>query len=384
MRIALFCHSLLSDWNHGNAHFLRGIASELARRGHVVRAFEPNDAWSAVNLVAEHGEDALAVSTSAYPLLSPRRYDRSSLVLDDALDGVDVVLVHEWNDPELVRRIGDHKKNGAPYKLLFHDTHHRAATAPDEMARFDLSGYDGVLAFGSVLRDIYLARGWAARAWVWHHAADVRVFSPRERVPKQGDLVWFGNWGDDERTDELTEFLLRPSATIGLVANVFGVRYPEHAKSALRSYGVAYRGWLPNFRVPELFASHRVTVHVPRKPYAAALPGIPTIRTFEAMACGIPLVSAPWRDTDGLFDAGRDYLVARDGAEMQTHLARLLHDEAERRELAAHALRTIHARHTCAHRVDELLAIARDLGARTEVGGRTAQERSSHGVEAKP
>ena len=54
---------------------------------------------------------------------------------------------------------------------------------------------------------------------------------------------------------------------------------------------------------------HRVTVHVPRRPYAQALPGIPTIRVFEALACGIPLVSAPWDDVEGLFRPGEDFLI---------------------------------------------------------------------------
>ena len=52
-------------------------------------------------------------------------------------------------------------------------------------------------------------------------------------------------------------------------------------------------------------------MHVPRGPYAEALPGIPTIRVFEALACGIPLVSAPWDDCEGLFQPGRDYLSRR-------------------------------------------------------------------------
>jgi glycosyltransferase involved in cell wall biosynthesis len=41
MRIAIFCHSLMSDWNHGNAHFLRGVVTDLLDRGHDVRVFEP-------------------------------------------------------------------------------------------------------------------------------------------------------------------------------------------------------------------------------------------------------------------------------------------------------------------------------------------------------
>ncbi len=52
MKIVLFYHSLLSDWNHGNAHFLRGIVQELKVRGHEVLVFEPENAWSRQNLIS--------------------------------------------------------------------------------------------------------------------------------------------------------------------------------------------------------------------------------------------------------------------------------------------------------------------------------------------
>jgi len=67
MRIVIFCHSLVSDWNHGNAHFLRGICSELLSRGHAVSVHEPHDAWSRVNLESEHGLRALEGFARAYP-----------------------------------------------------------------------------------------------------------------------------------------------------------------------------------------------------------------------------------------------------------------------------------------------------------------------------
>lgn len=127
---------------------------------------------------------------------------------------------------------------------------------------------------------------------------------------------------------------------------------------------MAFGGWLPNYRVPEVFGSHLMTVHVPRRPYVRALPGVPTIRVFEALACGIPLVSAPWDDVEGLFTPGKDFLVARDGEEMCRHMRLLASDAGARHELAACGRKTILARHTVAHRVDELLAIARDLGVR--------------------
>jgi spore maturation protein CgeB len=362
MRFVLFYHSLVSDWNHGNAHFLRGVANELVERGHVVDIYEPRDGWSLANLRAEHGEAPLAEFAAAYPQLVSRFYDLATLDLDVALDGADVVIVHEWNDHALVARIGAHRRGRGRYRLLFHDTHHRSATAPKEIARYDLGGYDGVLAFGEVIRKLYLENGWAARAWTWHEAADTRVFHPRKPVGRAGDLVWIGNWGDEERTQELHEFLVEPVRQLGIKATIHGVRYPEYARAALARAGIGYANWLPNFKAPEVFARYRATVHVPRRPYREALPGIPTIRMFEALACGIPLVTAPWEDAERLFRPGTDYLVARDGRQMREHLHDILDDEQLAGQLARRGRETILARHTCGHRVDELLTVCRELG----------------------
>ena len=354
MRIVLFVHSLVSDWNHGNAHFLRGVVRELARRGHEAVVLEPAEGWSRRNLLAEHPE-AVEEFERAFPDLRSRTFDHEPDV-DEALDGADAALVHEWNEPSLVRRVGS---SGVP--ALFHDTHHRAVTAPGEMRRYDLSGYAGVLAFGDAIADVYRQRGWHDRVWTWHEAADTTVFRPLRRE-QAGDLVWIGNWGDGERTEELRRFLLGPAARLGLTGTVHGVRYPPHARASVARAGLRHGGWLANHRAPDAFARHRVTVHVPRRPYVEALPGIPTIRPFEALACGIPLVSAPWEDAEGLFTPGRDYLVARTAPEMERHLHDVLCDRELADELSRHGLRTILARHTCAHRVDQLLAILAELG----------------------
>jgi spore maturation protein CgeB len=371
MRLALFSHSLLSDWNHGSAHFLRGIVSELSLRGHEVRAYEPRDAWSYRNLIAERGEAPLAAFAIAYPRVRPLRYDPAALDLDHALAGIDLVLVHEWNSPELIERIGHHHARNRRYALLFHDTHHRAFSRPNEIGAYDLRHYDGVLAFGRVIRELYLRRGWARRAWVWHEAADVRVFRPHPSIARTGegtgDLVWIGNWGGEERRRELQEFLIEPARALGLAATAYGVRYPEPARRTLAEAGIRYGGWLANFEVPSVLARFRVTVHIPRGPYVRALPGIPTIRPFEALACGIPLVCAPWLDSDGLFSPGQDYLIASDGKQLQRHVRELLADPDRAASLAAHGRRTVLARHTCTHRVDELLRIAAELGVSTGI-----------------
>jgi spore maturation protein CgeB len=356
VRIAIFCHSLLSDWNHGNAHFIRGVVGELVARGHQVITYEPRDAWSAQNLVQELGEDALGWARDAYPFLDPIRYEGTVPDLERALDGVDLVLVHEWNDRKLVQQIGDVRRRGGRFCLLFHDTHHRMVTDPASMQAYDLSAYDGVLAFGKVLADLYEERGFRGKAFVWHEAVDPRIFRPVVGN-RDGDVVFVGNWGDEERTAELHEFLLEPARELGWKTRMYGVRYPAHAVSALAAAGVEYGGFVPNFRVPHVFSRFKLTVHIPRSPYVHALRGIPTIRPFEALGCGIPLVSSWWDDSEGLFRPGRDFLMARTGREMKEQVRMLLADEGAARELARHGRRTVLARHTCAHRVDELFAI---------------------------
>jgi spore maturation protein CgeB len=357
MRIAWFVHSLASCWNHGNAHFLRGVIRDLIRRGHEVTAYEPRNGWSLSNLLRDHGEAGLAAYRDAYPELRAVAFDPER-DLDAALEGAELVIVHEWSPPALVAAIGRRRPRGAGFRLFVHDTHHRAVSEPKAIRAFDLSGYDGVLAFGAALADVYRRWGWDRRVHVWHEAADVTHFHPPAvEGPREG-LVWIGNWGDGERAAELESFLLRPARDLDLPLDIWGVRYPAPALALLKRYGVRYRGWLPNARAPEVFARHLATVHVPRSFYARALPGIPTVRVFEALACGIPLVSAPWRDSEGLFRVGQDFLMVEDGPAMTRALDDLRRDAALRAALAASGLETIRARHTCAHRAAELLAIA--------------------------
>jgi spore maturation protein CgeB len=361
MRFLFYTHSLVSDWNHGNAHFLRGVMRDLQARGHEALALEPEDAWSRRNLLADGGPEAADAFHRDFPTLQSRQY-ADDFDHEAALDAADVVVAHEWSDPALVARIGTARKRGGRFTLLFHDTHHRAVSAEGEIGAMDLSGYDGVLAFGEALRERYLKAGWGRQVWSWHEAADDALFRPLPAEPEEGELVWIGNWGDDERTAELHEYLIEPVRDLRLRATIRGVRYPDHALATLREAGIHYGGWIPNAEAPRAFARHRVTVHVPRRPYVEQLPGIPTIRPFEALACGIPLVSAPWNDAEGLFRPG-DVLWARSGEEMRDHLRALVSDPAMRAEQAARGLETIRARHTCRHRVDELLGILQELRA---------------------
>jgi spore maturation protein CgeB len=193
-----------------------------------------------------------------------------------------------------------------------------------------------------------------------HEAADTTIFTPVD-VPKTTDVVFVGNYGDGDRSDELEDYVFQPRTRMPRLRYAFfGVRYPE-AVLARMSNGldIAYRGWLPNVQVPTVYSSARVVLHVPRRQYAQMLPGTPTIRVFEALASGGCMISLPWSDTDHLFEPGRDFAVARTPAEMRDLIAWLCEDDDARAAFGRHGHQTIVSRHTCGHRADELLEVLR-------------------------
>lgn len=362
----IFAHSWISDWNHGNAHFLRGLANELVKLGHGVRCYEEKDGWSVRNL-AEEGPNAISCAEAefhkAFPALNVCFYQNDSgfpPFLERELRGADVVLIHEWNSPEVVSRIVDLKEK-LGFRVLFHDTHHRAYSSPREVLRFPLSKFDGVLAFGEAIRRIYVQAFAVKRVWTFHEAADTAHFFPAS-VEQNTDVAWIGNWGDEERTRELQEYLINPASELrDYKFAVHGVRYPEEARARLANFGIEFRGYLPNLSAPRVYAGTRISLHVPRRFYANGLSGVPTIRVFEALAAGSPLICSPWTDSEGLFRPGEDYICVPDGCAMAAELRHFLQDKQARQQLAANGLETIRSRHTCAHRAKQLVEICREL-----------------------
>ena len=331
--------------------------------GHEVAVFEPELDWSLENLLQEgSGARSLAEFGKSYPELVISTYPSNAEdeYWRDALRSVDFVIVHEWNRPELARLFLDLRED-LNFRILFHDTHHRASSSPQQIDAFGLARFDGVLAFGEALRTIYKDRFGIERVWALHEAADTTIFHPTQQVAKELDLVWIGNWGDGERSAEIREFLLEPAAQLHAAkATIFGVRYPQDGLFALERAGVAYGGYLPNLDAPAVYAKSRMTIHIPRRQYAEEMVGIPTIRVFEALACGIPLLSAPWQDVEGLFRPG-DLHFAANGAQMHQAMTDLLADPAAAAEQARRGFETVQARHTCAHRARELTQICEEL-----------------------
>ena len=360
MRFAFFYQSVISDWNHGNAHFLRGLVRALQACGHEVICYEQADNWSLRNLLLE-APDAIRRFEVAFPDLRYARYDLGPGLegwLRDRLAGADVAIVHEWNEPEVIDLLA-RLCGQLGVRALFHDTHYRVVLDREYRQRLGLERFDEILAYSPSVAERHLELGFR-NVHLVHEAADTTVFAPRD-VPKVDDVVFVGNYGDGDRNDEMERYVFAPRRALpSLNFAMYGVRYPESVLDRMRNgLAIDFRGWVPNVEVPEVYSAAKVVLHVPRQPYVELLPGTPTIRVFEALASGACLVSLPWPDTDRLFTAGRDYLVANSPGEMRELLAWLCCDAEARRRFGEQGRATILARHTCDHRAEQLLEILR-------------------------
>ena len=330
MRFVMFYHSLVSDWNHGNAHFLRGVARELLRRGATrCVVYEPADGWSR----AEPGRPITA--SSRWPRSPGLSRARAADALRRARRSISTprstgpmwCIVHEWNDAGAGRRGSARTGRRRPLRAVLP----RHAPPRGHARRRRWRAYDlaplrrRARLRRACIRDLYCENGWAARAWTWHEAADTRLFAPLPGEARDGDLVWIGNWGDDERSAELRELLIEPVRAARPVARA--------SRRALTRRRAARRWRAPGSDYARLAAE------LPRARGVRALRAdgpraAPAVRRGAAGDPDDPHVrGAGVRHPAGLARRGttsrgcsrpaRDYLVARDGGEMRRQLRAL-------------------------------------------------------------
>jgi spore maturation protein CgeB len=258
-RFAFFYQSVISDWNHGNAHFLRGLMRSLQARGHAVVCYEQVDNWSLENLLRVQ-PNAIEAFVSQFPDLRFERY-----ALEPNLEGwlrqrlaqTDVAVVHEWNEPRVIRMLG-RLCHELGVRALFHDTHYRVVLDEDYRSTLGLEQYAAIIAYSPSVAERYRALGFE-RVHVLHEAADTTIYAPM-RVAKNTDVVFVGNYGDGDRSNELEEYVFAPRADLPRLSYaVYGVRYPEKVLARLNNgLDIAYRGWLPNVKVPAVYSAARV------------------------------------------------------------------------------------------------------------------------------
>ena len=318
MKIVYFTHSLASCWNHGNAHFLRGVLRELSARGHEVRALEP-EALEPRQSARRSRRGRAGACRAAYPELS------SHTVRPCRRSGSARRRCRPRHRPRMERAgAGRRARRAAPagrsVSPCCSTTRITARSAsPRRCAPSTCPAMTACWRSARRWRRS-IAAGAGATACGPGTRRPTPACSTRRQRRRAGGPRLDRQLGRRRAHARDRGLPVRPAARGRSAAR--HLRRPLSRRGAGDAGSATARAITAGRPTRARRRSSRAlaTVHVPRRYYATILPGIPTIRVFEALACGIPLVSAPWDDAEQLFRPGEDYLVAADGAEMTAHL----------------------------------------------------------------
>jgi spore maturation protein CgeB len=350
MRIVVLGLSITSSWGNGHATTFRALVRELAQRGHDVLFLERDRPWYAENRDLPHPPYGRTV---LYDSLDELRQRHAGAVHD-----ADLVIVGSYVPDGIA--VGDWVQEQAGGIKTFYDIDTPvtlARLARDEcayLARAQVAGYHLYLSFtgGPTLRRLECEFG-APRARALYCSFDPQLYHP-EPQPIAWDLGYMGTYSDD-RQPGVDRFLLAPARQ--RPQGRFVIAGPQYPDTASWPANVTYQPHLPPARHRRFYNSQRFTLNVTRADMIAA-GWSPSVRLFEAAACGTPIISDRWAGLETLLVPGREILLADETADV---LAALAMGEDERLRLSERARARILADHTAAHRAAELEAHAQEL-----------------------
>ena len=350
--------SITSSWGNGHATTYRGLIRGLHAAGHEILFLERDVPWYAGNRDQPGMREARIELYDSLEELTGR-FEQHVRAADLVIVGSfvpDGQRVGEWvtSTARGIRAFYDIDTPVTLEKLEAGDT---AYLSPALIPRYDL-----YLSFtgGPALRTIERRYG-SPMARVLYCAVDPRLYWP-ETGDCRWDLGYLGTYSQD-RQPVLERLLLEPARCWkqGRFA-VYGPMYPEEIH------------WPPNVAreihlEPKLhrgfYAAQRFTLNVTRAQMAAAGYS-PSVRLFEAGACGVPVISDCWEGLDALFDPGSEILIANSSEDTLSYLRDI--PDSERQAIGARARARVLAGHTPACRVAQLENYCREvLGSRSSL-----------------
>lgn len=351
MKIAILGLSITSSWGNGHATTFRGLVRELARRGHDVTFLERDQPWYAANRDLPSPPYG---TTVLYGSLEELREAHADSVRD-----ADLVIVGSYV-PQGVA-VGDWVQAEARGVKAFYDIDTPVTLA--KIARGDyeylhprqVPGYDLYLSFsgGPTLRRIEREFG-SPRARALYCSFDPELYYPEPQAP-EWDLGYMGTYSED-RQPGVKAFLLEPARRHP--AGRFVVAGPQYPETADWPGNVSYLPHLPPAEHRRFYNAQRFTLNVTRQDMIRA-GWSPSVRLFEAAACGTPIISDRWPGIESLLVPHREILLVDRTADVLDILQRC--GDEERLRIAERARLRILAEHTAAHRAEEVEGHAGEL-----------------------
>jgi spore maturation protein CgeB len=340
--------SITSSWGNGHATTWRGLLREFAARGHRVCFLERDVPWYAAH---RDLPDPSFCRTALYGSVEQLREEHAGTIR-----AADVVIVGSYV-PDGVD-VGRWVTDTATGPVAFYDIDTPVTLA--RLARGDheyidpplVARYDAYFSFtgGPTLAFIERELG-SPMARALYCSVDTAVHGPEER-PARWDLGYMGTYSED-RQPPLEQLLLEPARR--WPEGRFCVAGPQYPEGVQWPDNVQRIEHLPPARHREFYTSQRFTLNITRADMIEA-GWSPSVRLFEAAACGAPIISDWWEGLDTIFRPGEEVLIARSAHEALLHVRNT--PEEVRRRIAARARNRVLSAHTGAHRAGELESYA--------------------------
>lgn len=344
LRFVIIGLSITSSWGNGHATTYRGLVRELVRRGHEVLFLEHDQPWYSKNR-----------DLAAPPYGRTRLYSSVQELMDrfsTAVATADVVMVGSYVSQGIA--VGEWVTRTAGGLTVFYDIDTPVTLARlgrddiDYLSRDLIPRYELYLSFtgGPTLRRLEEEFG-SPKALPLYCSVDPEMYYPDPQRPRW-DLAYLGTYCPG-RQPMLERLLLEPAQAWprGSFA-VAGSQYPESIRWPLN---VARIPHVAPAEHRAFYCSQRFALNVTR-PEMVRAGYSPSVRLFEAAACGVPIISDSWEGLDSFFEIGQDILVARDAAKASAILRGT--DDAVRERIGQRARARVLAAHTSAHRAAEL------------------------------
>jgi spore maturation protein CgeB len=341
----VFCGlSITSSWGNGHATNYRALVRELTRRGHEVLFCERDVPWYAAErdlpeppwgrtslygsleeLAERHREDVAAADLVVVGSYVPEGVAVAEWVLDKAGGAT------AFYDIDTPVTLGKLRRGDTEY------------LSPELVGRFDL-----YLSFtgGPTLEALEEEFG-ARRAIAFHCLVDPDAYRPVV-ARREWDLGYLGTYSDD-RQPVLERLLVEPARrapeTTFVVA---GPQYPEEIPWPANVERIEHVA--PGDH-PSFYAGQRFTLNVTRAEMRKA-GWSPSVRLFEAAACGVPVISDRWEGLDHFFVPDEEILIADSAEDVLDFLHQVR--EGARREMAEAARKRVLAEHTAERRCEQL------------------------------
>jgi spore maturation protein CgeB len=351
MRITILGLSITSSWGNGHATTYRALVKQLRARGHEVLFLERDVPWYAENR-------DLPEPPYCRTELYRSRSELERWFTEDVREA-DLVVVGSYV-PEGTA-VGEWVVRTARGVTAFYDIDTPVTLAQlargscDYLSPALIPRYRLYLSFtgGPTLERLERELGSpAARAL--YCSVDADTYCPQHLEPRW-DLGYLGTYSAD-RQPGLDRLLLEPAGRDpGLRFLVAGPQYPEELRWP---DNVTRLPHVEPARHPSLYGSQRFTLNITRSDMIAA-GWSPSVRLFEAAACGTTILSDAWEGLETLFQPGREILLPRSAAEVLEILREM--PEQERMALGARARERVLSGHTAAHRARELEGYVAEL-----------------------